>query len=48
MKKEIVRRPSLDSMPKGVHAPERGEVRGEEVRPVVEYRNEEAIGDMIV
>jgi len=44
---EVVRRPSLDSVPEAVHASERGVCRGEEVGAIREYGAEETGGDAV-
>jgi len=44
---EVIRGPSLDPVPEAVHASERSVVRGEEVGPVGEYREEEAVGNAV-
>ena len=46
-REEVVRRPSLDSVPESVHASEPSVVRGKEVGSVSMYREEEAIGDTV-
>jgi len=44
---EVVRCPSLDSVPEAVHASERGVCRGEEVGAIREYRAEVTGGDAV-
>jgi len=44
---EVVCRPSLDSVPETVHASERGGVWSEEVSPIREYGEEEAVGNAV-
>jgi len=47
VEKKVVRRPSLDSVPKAIHAPGCSVCWGEEVSSVCEYWAEEAGGDAV-
>jgi len=44
---KVVCCPSLDPVPEAVQTSDRGGVRNEEVRPVSEYGEEEAVGDAV-
>jgi len=46
-REEVVCCPSLDSMPEAIHASECIGVQGEEVCPIGEYREAEALGDAV-